>query len=115
MIGEEDRVQFAAFGDPGQFEVVADVGDARQPGLRQPPGRFMLTDVAEKGVEVQSSCAGSHSRRLLCSVSWGVSHSRPAAEEPKQFRSAKFKVFQPRSEAVSMTNRYRTSLASTRS
>src|SRR5690606_35282799 len=59
MIGEEDRVQFAAFGDPGQFEVVVDVGDARQPGLRKPPGRFMLTDVAEKGVEAQYSCAAA--------------------------------------------------------
>jgi hypothetical protein len=55
-VGEEDRVEPAPLGDLGETLVVADVGDVGGGGARVPPGRLVVPDAHQKGVQMQLPC-----------------------------------------------------------
>ena len=61
-VGEEHRVEPAALGDPGQLDVVRDVERAGRVDARVAPGRLVVADAHEEGVEVQGASGHGGSR-----------------------------------------------------
>lgn len=92
VVGEEDRVEFPAFGDAGEFDVVVDVGDGRHPGLGQPPRGLVLTDVAQERIQMKLSRGRCHQTGAPLIDGAGSFDWTPGTAPGEQFRSAKFQV-----------------------